>query len=73
MVFLWDNKIYLYEAIILGSLWPIYVIVNICFFSGNTKNQDNEILENEKLLTIQNTQDNLLEENKKYSKYKLIL
>lgn len=51
MIFLWDNKIYLYEAIILSSLWPLYIIINVCFFKENNSEAQSEkenLLENEK-------------------------
>ena len=51
MIFLWDNKIYLYEAIILSCLWPLYIILNVCFFTENQQELQNDkenLLENEK-------------------------
>ena len=42
MIFLWDNKIYLYEAIILSCLWPLYIICNICFFKENQQEAQSE-------------------------------
>ncbi len=52
MIFLWDNKIYLFEAIILTCLWPLYIIINICFFKENqqelSESQKENLLQNEK-------------------------
>jgi uncharacterized membrane protein YqjE len=60
MIFLWDNKIYLYEAIILSCLWPLYIIVNVCFFTENHQELQNDkenLLENEKLNEIFDDQE----------------
>lgn len=40
-----DNKIYLYEALILISLWPIYIIFNFLISEKNTHNIDEEKLD----------------------------
>lgn len=50
MMFLWDNKIYLYEAIILVCLWPLYLVINWLFFSNldheTGNNQDEKLNKN---------------------------
>ena len=63
MIFLWDNKIYLYEAIILISLWPIYIVINICFFGGNNEEVQEGNNEKTKLLAEEKTQENMLDQD----------
>jgi len=62
MSFLIDNKIYLYEAIILIFLWPIYILINVLIFSKVECNleQKEKLLENEK-----NQDDKIINEEKK--------
>lgn len=35
ILFLLDNKIEFYEAVILVCLWPLYLIMNCLFFNSN--------------------------------------
>jgi len=61
MIFLWDNKIYLHEAIILCSLWPLYIIINVCFFKENNTEKQGEkenLLKKEKTNAMVSDQDN---------------
>lgn len=63
MSFLIDNKIYLYEAIILIFLWPIYILINVLIFSRINDNLEKKekLLEND-----EKNQDNIINEEKKY-------
>ncbi len=44
MIVLRDNKIYLYEAAILVLLWPIYLIISICFFGADKETEFESLL-----------------------------
>ena len=64
IIFLLDNKIEFYEAVILVCLWPLYLILNCLFFNKNEKSELNEDskfeskIEEEK--QIQNDNENLM-------------
>lgn len=62
MIFLLDNKIYLYEAIILCSLWPLYIIINVCFFKENNSQSPSE---QENLLESEKTNEVIVDQEKK--------
>lgn len=62
MIFLLDNKIYLYEAIILSSLWPVYIIITVCFFKENQPELQSV---KEKLIENKKTDEVLADQEKK--------